>query len=204
MFGLSSQGQAALLPPGSGPTAPDVFASETGTLLATQTGSFSYGSGLTAISGNYREQVYREASGTLNFVYQFSATSGTGEVTRFTVTNFAGFTTDVGYLTSTPSGFSAGTAIPATVDRSPSGATVGFNFSPSVTAGTTTVPLIVVTDATNFTASNVNFIDGGVSSQPGFGPAPSVPEPASFMLLAGMMMGGAGLAYRRRKPHAIS
>jgi len=200
---FSGRASAAFLLPGTS-AAPDVFGSfATDTLLAT-TGAQTFTSSTGVLSGTVTAAVFRTQFGFLDFVYQVSTNAvSLDAINRVTGIDFTGFTTDVGY---TPTGstfpggsFVDGTTIPVTVDRSLGGDTVGFQFSApqGVLPGATSVTLVVETNATNFTAGNVNVIDGGVTTEPSFQPT-VIPEPVSATLL-GIGLVGLGFARFLRK-----
>ena len=111
----------------------DVFANLPGTLLDSTNVSFTAADAqnVPKYSGVLRTAVYRNASNTLDFYYQFSNSSGSADsVGRLTMTNFAGFTTDVGYRMDDWDGaslFVAANQAPVGADRSISGGTVGFS-----------------------------------------------------------------------------
>jgi len=162
----------------------------------------------TVVSG-----VYREAGGTLSFLYQIiNDGSSSDAIHRVTNSAFTGFTTDVGYSSSAVGGpFSVAitAANPMHADRS-GGLTgervVGFavdNAAGSSTdwikQGQTSPILVIRTDATNYIDGVTSVIDGGVASFTTFAPA-AVPEPASAVLLGGCLLGlGAGMWRGGRK-----
>jgi hypothetical protein len=131
--------------------------------------------------------------GGLTFVYVVH-NDGTSvdAIGRTTLNGFANFQTDASYST-----LSSGTA-PATMNRSINGNVVGFSFvgpplGPAVLApGTTSMTLVIQTDATAWTTDIGNVIDGSIASGRIY--APAVPEPATMMLL----VAGLGLFWRRR------
>jgi hypothetical protein len=178
-------GYANLLAPG-GSGAPDLL-TEGGTPV---TGILSTPISTGTYKGTLESQVFVEAGGTLDFLYLLSVASGPDAVNRLTVTDFTGWTTDVGYL--------AGSGIvPTSVDRSNSGGTVGFQFGSEpngVTAGESTDVLIIETNAKTFTVGTGSTIDGTVFSGGAYAPSP---EPASVGLLLGGLF-GIGLIVTRK------
>ena len=164
------------------------------------------------ISGAYTgvliSAVYQDATGRLEFDYQF-INNGPDNVHRLTGFNFTGFSTDVGYRVVPVVPFAApspGALPPVFADRDADGSTVGFEFSPGIgeiNAGETSVILVIKTDAAQRTDGFASVINGGAQTVPSFqptgtpiGPA-DVPEPAT-LLLVGSAVIGMGVTVRRR------
>lgn len=152
-------------------------------------------------TGTLLSAVYND-NGTLDFYYQFTSNAGsTNSVTRITMTDFTGFTTNVGYSTTFSSnGFTSGGNTPLSADRL-SANVVGFNFNvggtnDSIGAGQDSAVLIIKTNATLYTTGLVNTIDGSVSQVSAFEPT-CVPEPVSMALMgSGLLMLG---LWRRKR-----
>jgi hypothetical protein len=130
----------------------------------------------------------------LDFLYQYQLISG--DITSFTVSDFTGFTTDIGYVTSF-TGFANSTNAATSISNS-TGATVNFGYSPALlaSAGSTEI-LVVRTNATtqNLTG-NASLNDTGTASVIVYAPAP---EPAQAGLVVGVLFGtGLWLARRYR------
>ena len=143
----------------------------------------------------------------MDFVYQVSNNAGsTDSIARLTATNFSGWDTDVGYATNGSalgSSFVDGTWAPETVDRVTPGDTIGFSFTPTVIVpGDSSTVLIIETNATTYSAGDLNIIDGGVSTVDAYEPGLSAtPLPAALPLFAGGL-GMFGFISRRKKRNA--
>jgi len=182
---LAPAGYANVLAPG-GSGAPDLL-TEPGTavtgVLATPISTGTY-------TGTLYSQVDVETGGTLDFLYELVVATGPDAVNRLTVTDFAGYTTDVGDL-----GF--GGIDPTAVDRSNSGGTVGFLFGNEpngITAGEQSDVLIIKTNAKTYGVGTGETIDGSVFQGGAYAPSP---EPASVGLLLGGLF-GIGLIVARK------
>ncbi len=139
--------------------------------------------------------VYRTTSGTLDFFYQITnnntGNSTTDNLRLVTAVNFTGFTTAVGYVTS------SGSVAPSDSNRTLSGAAINFDFlnasgqntlgtKPPSGLGSTSYWLEVDTNATTFcnTCGSLSVQDGGNAAM--LAPAPTaVPEPATLGFLGG-------------------
>ena len=124
-----------------------------GQIIASQTLNFTFGSGLSAVTGQLQEWVEKETvSGTLDFYFRIVAGSGSaGGIASLLASNFYGFTTYVDYRPD-----SSGTIAPVTAGRSTDHQSIVFNFLPGpsggglVTAGKSSYALFIKTDATHF------------------------------------------------------
>jgi len=158
---------------------------------------------LTTATGTYSVKVYKSTAagqnffgiGFLTFIFNYSVTTGPDEINRVTVDQYAGFSVQA---------WATHTANPDTssVDRSGgTGNVIGMNYAMpnTLVAGNSSETFAFDTNATNFTIASINFFDGGVSTNPSFGPTANAPLPAT----AGMglsLIGGLGLlALARRK-----
>ena len=164
----------------------------TGTLLASLVEPFSFSTTAGTTSGTLTTAVYRESGGTLDFYYQVanSANSATA-IGRETNTSFAGVTTWTGFRVDGSGVFVPGTVAPVTADEEVSGSTVGFSFIPPNTAkimpGLTSNVLVISTNATLFTVGNTAVIDGGSQTLAAFEPTQGTPEPATILLVGGLL-----------------
>jgi hypothetical protein len=207
IFAFASFASADILAPGaSGP--PDILG-PSGTLRASLSGTWT--NTTSTMSGTYVTAVYSDplntfGAGDLDFVYQvFNNANSIDSVGRTTAINFTGWLTDVGFtLTGSTlgAGFVNGTVIPISVDRSLSGDSIGFSFTPPILAainpGQTSMVLVIETNATLFTAGNFNLIDGGVTTVAAFEPlAARVPEGSALSMLG--ISGFALLGAMKRK-----
>lgn len=152
-----------------------------GTLLASLSSPFSFATTAGTTSGTILSAVYRNGTGTLDFYYQInnSSTSVTS-LARAVASNFGTFGTQVAYrldgatLPSNP-GFVNGASIPVSADRSTASSTVAFSFVPlppgtKIPPNSSSVVLVISTDAVNFTAGNLSVIDGGAQTVASFQP----------------------------------
>lgn len=157
----------------------------TGTLLASLSSPFAFSTTAGLTSGTLLTSVFREAGGTLDFYYQL--TNNAGSATAIAVetnVDFQGFPIASGYRFDGGSlglGFVNGTVGPGYAELNGAGNVLGFNFAASgefqkVIPGSTTVVLVISTNATGFTAGNASIIDGGAQTVAAFQPASAIPE----------------------------
>jgi len=191
----------------------DVFSNLPGTLLASATDSRwnAYDAQGNALYGGVlRSAVYKNAGNTLDFYYQFASSGNSiDSVGRMTMTNFAGFTTNVGYrmdnwddTTGFSGQFLAATQAPVSADRSSSGGTVGFSFygrGGAIDPSETSATLVIRTNAYDFTAGSLTTQNGAVYTTNAFAPTTlsGVPEPGTYVLIGAGLIAIAG--FRRRK-----
>lgn len=156
------------------------------TLLASIT-SASFSSGLE--SGTYDAYVYRDGS-TLDFVYDFNNSANSiDSLQSATMSSFAGFTTDVYYVTGSG-------GAPTSVSRLQN-PVVKFFFNGLVAPGQSSDQLVIKTNATQYVAGFLSLQDGGATTVSAFAPS-GVPEPATMLLLgSGLMI--MGIARRGRR-----
>lgn len=194
----TTETRATVLPPGS-TVVPDAqsnpLTDPTFTVLATTNGTYNAQfQGSTLDSGTYTVSVVREASGTLDFVYKFTADpSSQSGILGLTVYNFGGVTTDVGYVAD-PSGDA-----PDSATRLASGSVISFAYSGAnaVTAGDSSDLLIIRTNARDFAPGLFSLQGGATDTVAAYQPV-AVPEPSALALsgIGGLAL--IGFARRRR------
>jgi len=152
-------------------------------------------------SGSVQSQVYsNDANNALNgntFVYRITNGSGSpNSIERATIDSFAGFLTDVGYV-------SGAGVHPGDANRGSNGDIIGFDFKPfpqtagtAIAAGQTTDLLVIRTNSPSFVPSTLTLIDGSAGTATSFAPAAVIPEPAGVSLL--LCAAAAGVLARRR------
>jgi len=210
---MVGQARANVVTPGSS-TTPDIYGDVSGTVLATYTNTYSASPSL---GGEYTEIVLKDSvTGLLDFVYQFKETGGTDSVGRITADHYTGFATDIGIATTlnlliANDPYGLGTAQPKLiggVDRDAGGNVVGFNFDKTglptdLTPGSTSMLLVIKTDASDFQFNHTGVIDGiPTIASPTVGPAPAgggllapLPSTAGLGLV---LLGGLGFGRGRR------
>jgi hypothetical protein len=205
---LLTPGQANLMPGTAYPVAGS-------SLLASKDLKFDNG----RIAGTVREEVFREAGGTLDFLYEVqNKRASQFAVAGLALANFGGFDPNVNFATNTNSipGFVPATAGSFAAAQVPAGQLLAFGFGgPGGTAGlnpgVTSQVVFVRTNATAFDDSGIMMVQGknsngdraGSSGLAGaFRPVPaSAPEPTSLALLAASLplAGGLGFRHLRRR-----
>jgi len=168
---------------GNGSTAPPSPLFPTGTTLATTSGTIT----TPTFSADYTTSVLRDpfntfCSGCLDFIYQYT-NNGPDVNERYTMSSFAGFMVDAG---TNPFGVHD----PITVSRSfiANGQVISFNFDQfgdEMLPGTTTVTLVIETNALTYTTGFLSAQDGTAGSGVGYAPLSAVPELGSLALMGG-------------------
>ena len=181
MVALSALGgvaNATALAPGATVT-PSTSTLGTATFVTSTSGTIN----ASTFSANYTSSVYKETTGTYDFVYSFTNTAGPNSVESFTAYNFAGFTTDVSYV--------AGSGVaPIDAKSNTSGSVLTYDFT-GVTPGASSDTLIIRTNGLGFTSGTMSLQDGSAGSGTGFSPTAvsAAPEPGTWAL----MLGGVGM-----------
>lgn len=174
---LLTTAQASIL--GNGSSVPPSPLFPGGTLVATASGTIT----TPTFSADYAQWVWADplnswCTGCLDFVYQFT-NHGPEVNERYSMSNFQGFLLDVG---TNPFGVHD----PTLIDRSGLGPVVGFNFpaSDEITPGSSTVLLVIETNALHVTTGFVSAQDGTAGTGVAWAPF-AVPEPTSLVLMGG-------------------
>src|SRR5215472_2016688 len=180
---------------GVGGTSPPSPLTPGGTLLATTSGTVT----TPTFSTDFTTWVYSDPLNTwcancLDFVYQFT-NNGPDVNQRYTMFNFGSFNIDAG---TNPFGVHD----PITVSRSMlvNGQVISFNFdqfADEIQPGTTTVQLVIETDATHFIPGWLSVQDGTASFGAAFQPS-VIPEPASLVLMGSGLMAVGGFLRKSR------
>jgi len=132
-------------------------------------------------------------AGFIDFLYQYKVTFG--DLGDLSVSNFTGFTTDVGFATSLAGWDTSLTPLPTGVQRGGSGSNVDFLYGTVVSSGMETPILVVKVNATSAALiGNTAVQEGGNANRLSYGP---IPEPSKTGVLLGLLF-AAGLFVARR------
>jgi hypothetical protein len=145
-----------------------------GSVIASQTLNFSFGSGTSAAHGQVQEWVTKETTGgTLDFYFRIVDTSGSAaSISSLLASNFSGFTTYVDYRPD-----STGTIAPVSASRSSDSKSITFTFVAAPAGNGLVAPsqssfaLFVKTSATHFNTLG-NVLLNNVATLAGYEPIP--------------------------------
>jgi hypothetical protein len=151
-----------------------VLASLTGQTITTTTFSTTYSTWV------YSDPKNMFFAGCLDFVYHFT-NKGADANERFTMFAFGGFQVNVG--------FDSGTGLPPqSVNRTPSGQVIGFNYlEKELEPGQTTSLLEIQVNTNKWGEGKVSVQDGTAAFASAFAPI-VIPEPSSLGLLGGGLL----------------
>lgn len=162
-----------------------------GSALATISGAY-VGAFVGTPTGTYTAEVFRNANGGLDFVYDFQ--NATGNVVSVSMSDFDNFTTDV-FVTGTGN-------VPALASR-PVASILNFSFvgpgvDNTVGPGQSSSTLVIATNAHQFGTGAFGLLGAGTATVQAFAPiGEPIPEPSS-MLLFGTGLSACAATLRRR------
>jgi hypothetical protein len=128
----------------------------------------------------------------LTFTYQLVNNPGqtNDSIGRMTIASFLGFNTDASFNPTLP----VGGVAPSSIDRSNSGAVMGFSWLTGLDPNSASAVLVVQTNSTQFNPTFASIIDGTTTQVASLAPLP-IPEPASLAVLG---LGALAVVRRRR------
>lgn len=192
---FAPKAQATLLVPGAPSVVPDT-SPEAGSAGPSTSGTFTLP--VSGLAGSWKETVFTEAGGTLDFDFSVTVNSANSDTLgSFSVTNYKGFTVSASQFSSA-AGLSTGTT-PISGAKLASFGTVTASWStglPATGNSGSSFVLILRTNATSYQPGTISFLDAGPAGPfPDY--APATPEPASLILLGGLSLGFGGAGFRR-------
>jgi hypothetical protein len=187
-------------------------------IVANGTLNYAFSSGGTTYMGTLREEVVKLSSGTLDFLYQFTATGSNppnqmNGPSSVTLNAFNGVSTDVSQaqkISGPGVTFGTGKADYTSASRSTApGTSITFDMASALNPKTSPAYTIVVaTNATSFDNKGTATAPGFTGTLQGVYEALPAPEPATLILWAGVFGGmalvGAIRARRKKAPSTVA
>ena len=207
MLGAVSSVKAVLITPGQTISPVPSESLPTGTVVASETKSFTGTLGSAVITGNLFSEVLNVGvtSPQYDFIYQVTNT-GTGsddEISRLSLASFTGVTTDVSDSSTSVQPSLTASVVPTSVaDPDVSGDVIAWDFDPAdIGLGQSTYSLIIATNANSFVQGDGSLTDDAIADAqveaPAFEMTIPVPEPASVAVVG--VLGSFLLSRRRRQ-----
>ena len=174
-------------------------------LLAELTSPYSVTVNTQSVAGTVYSAVYSTTTGTRDFFYQFTVTSGTAPVTSFSASDFGGFTVSDGQSNATDidggGPFTNGGTF-ANLAQLNSG-TVQYLFggtNGTVAVGAKSATLLVRTNAITYNTNNGTVQGGAAANAAIYAPnaLSTAPEPGSLLLVIPGALGVVGMIRRRK------
>ena len=197
---VATPAMATVLVPGNADVTATSFSGAPGTLITSQTATFTSVLGASDFTGTVTEDVYQDSStGLMDFVYQFTNDASSGKfIDQMAVANFAGYTDDA--YESTTGGFDGFTSSSNTSSGVHLlGGTVSFDYTLGMAPGATSAIVMIKTNANEYQAGTVSFINSGTATLTNFFAPATTPEPSFFVLLGLGLVGIVGAVKQSRK-----